>query len=184
LARRLSRPFRTHPRRKTAWEETLGSGSALQSPISSTSIVLAQGFAFTAEELTIARTRGRLSLFLDTATALGGFVGAFGIAVVSSPAFAAGGGSVPTPVTEANWDGWMFWTPIQLVSADAIAGAGVSLAGNQVNSVSAALNIEIDSKAMRKVGNNMTVMAALQVTELGTATMQWLINARQLVMLP
>ena len=55
---------------------------------------------------------------------------------------------------------------------------------NLVNPVSAALHEPVDSKAMRKFGGDMVIYAALQVLEVGTATLRWFYNSRSLVKLP
>ena len=76
-------------------------------------------------------------------------VGAFGIAIVSDQAAAAGAASIPGPWSNADWDGWFVWEgfAMSLQFSDA---TGVFL--DSVQSV-------IDSKAMRRVGDNDTIVA-------------------------
>jgi len=65
-----------------------------------------------------------------------------------------------------------------------IAAGGVSTTPNQVHNVTAALRIDLDSKAMRKWLENMALFAMIEVTEVGTVTLGWSLNTRVLVKLP
>jgi len=49
---------------------------------------------------------------------------------------------------------------------------------------SQALRLEVDSKAMRKLPENMVIFCALQVLEVGVSTMAWHFNSRSLFKLP
>jgi len=69
------------------------------------------------------------------------------------------------------------------MAATIIAGA-VATDGDAMNTVTAALRIEVDSRAMRKLEVSQTVYCCLEVLEIGTATMSWAFNSRQLVKLP
>ena len=77
---------------------------------------------------------------IDAATELQ--FGAFGIAIVSDAARAAGIASLPTPITEANTDFWQTWQPFlrKLVVKTAV--------GIEPNFM---FQYDIDSKAMRKI---------------------------------
>ncbi len=183
--RGLSRGHLTRsPRRKTSWSEGVG-GTATQSQITASSSVIASAVLLIIEDgVTLIRTRGRLQLFLDNAAAGGeGFLGAFGIAVATSAAVAAGAASVPTPITEQGWDGWLYWRAIQLMSASAITG-GAATDRDVLNESLVVQNIEIDSKAMRKLKEEDTIYACLQVIEIGTATLNWNLDSRVLFKLP
>jgi len=130
------------------------------------------------------RIRGELQLLLSSATAaLNGYTGAFGIGIVTGPAFAAGVGSVPTPITDIEWNGWMYWKAIPLVSAGVIDGSAAAdtdaITGHTVQ-----MRVEIDSKAMRKINFEETVFAALEVTERGTAVLNWSFITRILTKIP
>ena len=70
------------------------------------------------------RTRGEFLIFLHSATALAhGYHGAFGIAKATTVAITAGAASVPTPITEENWDGWLYHRYFSVLSAGPIAAA-------------------------------------------------------------
>ena len=134
------------------------------------------------DSLTLIRTRGELLLFIYAATATGdGFHGAFGIAKASIAAIVAGVASVPTPIDEEAWDGWLYHRYFNLFSGGTIAAADAAKNQNQINSTTAAQRIEIDSKAMRKLSVDEGLFGVIQVIEVGTASMRWAFNCRQLV---
>ena len=94
--------------------------------------------------------------------------------MVTTAAFAAGISAVPTPITEVNWEGWMWHQYFQLFSP---------IAQQASNSGDNILPFEIDSKAMRKVGADMTVFAAVEATEVGAATLTGNLGTRMLLKL-
>ena len=100
---------------------------------------------------------------------------------MTAAAFTAGVASVPTPLTEVDWDGWMYHTFFQITSPEAVAAAAVSHA--VPNNIPAALRREVDSKAMRKAEEEDAFFCAIEVQEIGTAVMQWHFNSRMLFML-
>ncbi len=108
------------------------------------------------EPLTIMRTRGMVSIQLQTFAGDLSIVGAFGIGIVSAEAFAAGVGSVPGPFTNADWGGWFVWRSFghHFELQTAVAGFLGSW------------SMEIDSKAMRKVSPN-EVMVVVAESEVG-----------------
>jgi len=151
-------------RRSTEWnigvEEVDGSRSATGSELWSGSAVPAAG------GLTVGRIRGWCGLTLLSAAAAGdGFFGAIGIGIVTTAAHTAGSGSVPTPLTEEAWDGWMFHRYFDLRAITATIADGV-------NAFAAKVQIEIDTKAMRKLPLDMTLFGVTEVVESGTATME------------
>ena len=165
-------------RRSTGWEEGPGGTTNTQ--------LVAVGSAFTGtvlqavvDGLTLVRLRGQLQLFLSAAsTATSGFAGAFGIGVATNAALAVGINAVPTPITEQQWNGWLFWTPIQFHSVTATIGDGV-------NAASVSQFITVDSKAMRKVPVEQSIYAALELsTEIGAATLNAFFDSRVLFKLP
>ena len=168
------------PRRKTDWglgpaneagTTITGSGSSLGS----------SAISPTVPGLTLVRTRGHALWYLNQASAANnGFHGAMGIGIATLAAVTAGAASVPTPITEADWDGWIWHQFFQCRSGGIIDGS-VSADHDLVNSTSAAVRFEIDSKAMRKFSDDdMAIFAALEVTEVGTAAMVWSFDSRML----
>ena len=124
-------------------------------------------------EQTILRTRGLLHAFLISATAAGdGFTGAAGIIVVTDQAFAAGVAAMPSPVNEMESDGWLWhqWISVHAGEAGGLSGGPEGAQREQV-----------DSKAMRKVNGEQTVVAILETTESGTAVMDVSFDCRMLV---
>ena len=181
---RSSRSILTRsPKRRTSWEvgpETGTSGSPQL--LSSTVAQLATTAVATAiDSLTQVRLRGELVINLLTAAAQGdGFHGAFGIAKATTAAVVAGIASLPQLITEEAWDGWLYFRYFSVLSGGIIA-QGVSADEDIVNSVTAALRVEVDSKAMRKFDINESLFAAIEVVEIGTATANWSFNCRTLV---
>ena len=132
---------------------------------SSTAIIAASGASVLADGTTLVRTRGRLQIFLLSGTTAGdGFSGAFGIAVVTLAAFNAGVASIPTPITEQSWDGWLFWQAVQIHTAGALNG-GVSTDIDQLGGQISAQTFEIDSKAMRKLRIDDVIVGVMELTE-------------------
>ena len=98
---------------------------------------------------TVVRTRGNLIVRSDQIIATEIQNGAFGMAVVSEEAAVAGAASIPGPVSEASWDGWFLWFSVQNVFSFT-SGVGTDSQGGRL--------FEFDSKAMRKVEDNESVV--------------------------
>ena len=169
---------RGHPsRRQTAWE--LGPGGDSVTAISTTSsTILGAGSAAVIDGLTIVRIRGNLSILCDSVSAIqDGYHGAVGIGVVTSDAFAVGVTAVPNPLADANWDGWMYHRFFDVHAISATIGEGV-------NAQALVAQIEVDTKAMRKLPLNETVFMSMEVVEDGTSTLAVRFDSRLLVKLP
>ena len=173
-------------RRKTSWEigAQTGVDGASTNITSSGATLAGGGAAATLDGLTLVRTRGDLNLFITTSNGVGnGFHGAFGIGIGNENAFAAGAASLLTPLTDEEWDGWIYHRYFGVFSGGTIAAATAAQQADQVNAVSGALHIEVDSKAMRKLTQQDTIYAMLEVVELGTCSMEWAFNSRSLIKL-
>ena len=159
-------------KRPVSWGNGPG-GTALQLINSSVSILLNAGVQITTPaEMTLMRLRGRMSVHLLTATSVGdGFQGAFGIGKVQAAAFDAGVASVPTPITEAAADIWIYHTFFG-VHANATSAPFGDLS---------TFEIEVDSKAMRKWDDGEVIFAAIEVVEIGAATANMFFDSRVLV---
>ena len=95
---------------------------------------------------TLIRTRGRLAVLADTSSTPGAFgVLTMGVIVVTAAAQTAG--AVPTPSTDVGSD-WLWWNR-------AIVGAA---AGDVIGEEVTIDRMDVDSKAMRKIGNNEVVV--------------------------
>jgi len=122
--------------------------------------------------------------FLTTAGgASDGFACMFGIAQTTAAAFTAGVASVPTPFTEIGWDGWLFHQIFFLRAGNIIDGSAAA-DHDIVSSRTAAFNIDVDSKAMRKEDTDKVIYAAIEVTEIGVSAMVAHFDSRLLVKLP
>ena len=186
MARQLNRSNRGFavrtPRRKSSWEQGSGGTGQVAFTGSSTSI-LGLGAGAAEDGLTLVRTRGQLTVSLNAAAAVGeGFSGAFGIGIVTDQAFAAGVASMPAPITDIDWNGWLYHHFFDLFSNTAISG-GAAVDEDFGNVIAGVQRIEVDSKAMRKIGLNEVIFAVLQVVEQGTATMRAAFNSRILIKL-
>ena len=98
-----------------------------------------------------------------------------GIGIATFEVVNAGIASLPTPLSEVGDETWlwhhMFSVHNPLLITDDI-GPG------------AYQRIQIDSKAKRKFPDGMALYAAMEVVEVGTATMTVFLDTRMLVLLP
>ena len=173
MARRSRGFSQGSARRLVAWDEGPGD-SATDTITGSASSVLGAGIVPLVEGLTIVRLRGHLGITLNAATAVGdGYTGAIGIGKVTDAAFAIGITALPTPLTELGWNGWMFHTFF-----DIRAGLDAALQSNITR------QIEVDTKAMRKLEADMTLACIIEVVEQGTAQIEVSFNSRVLAKLP
>ena len=163
-------------KRSVAWSvgpgEVDGSGGATGKFLWSQFIV---GIG-TALERTIVRIRGGGAFNLLSGTAAGdGFRVALGIGLVTVQAQAAGAALIPGPLTDADWDGWMWHRlfTVQVLTATFSDG---------VNAVSSAYHYEIDTKAMRKWHEDSVVIVGMsEVVELGASTFNHNATSRMLL---
>ena len=161
-------------RRKTGW--SVGP-SGLQQRTSSGSGLFTTGAQVLLQGTTIVRIRGIFQVFLNSvAAALDGYTGAVGITEVSLEAFNAGIGSIPTPVTDMDRNIWLWHQFFSIKTVGAAIGDGASNTSSML--------VQIDSKAMRKSSLDSVMVAVLEQTEVGTATMQARIDTRMLSKLP
>ena len=179
-----SRFQRTSVRHRSSWEpgpETSGNGASQAISVGGGSLA-GTAVQATVDGLTLIRTRGELLIYLRLATASDhGFHGAFGIAKATTAAIVAGAASVPTPITEEGWDGWLYHWYFSTFAAGPIAMATAAQETAQNHSTVAAVRIEVDSKAMRKWDIDEGIYAAIEVLEVGMAEMSWAFNSRLLV---
>ena len=185
-----SRPRRSFltssQRRKTGWGAGPKTGTGgLPLAVSASGISLGGNVGVpTIDGLTLVRLRGELLIRLLTASSLDdGFFGAVGVGIFTDAAIAVGVSAVNSPIAEEFWDGWL-WHQYFSVLAPGVVGTGAATADNQSNSTSAAVRIQVDSKAMRKFPVGMSLAVVLEATEQGGATMAWGFNSRTLAMLP
>jgi len=156
----FSRPFRT--RRNTDW----GFGpDMLDQVMTSSTKILGTTSLTVSEQTTIVRIRGVLHLICETASGAGsGWLGAAGIALVNSDAFAAGVASVPGPLTDSHWDAWMWHSFFDVRAITATIGDGVNANAIQDRLI-------IDSKAMRKWDPAETLVLVVEGVETTSATL-------------
>jgi len=144
MARPRGRQFASGARRLTQWI-----GPALQGyvNVADAGATLIASAPFD-EAATIVRTRGMVSIRPQSAAASADFVGAIGIGTVSSEALGVGVTAIPEPFTDADWGGWYVWRSFGYRN-DFDDATGVQLFD---------WGFEVDSKAMRKVGSNESLV--------------------------
>jgi len=100
------------------------------------------------EPATVIRTRGQVSITPLAFSVDIEIIGAFGMGVVSSEALAAGILSVPEPFSDSDWAGWFVWRSFSY-RYDFTSAVGTQYPR---------WDFEVDSKAMRKVGSNESIV--------------------------
>ncbi len=146
-----SRGFRNQrgPQRQVTW---IGPADQAFISIPSTTKVIVASFDANSAGLpkpTVVRTRGVVSVRADIPLAADqSFVGAFGVAIVSDRAFAAGAASIPGPFDDAGWDGWFVWGSFGDTYEFSDATGILSVSKDHI----------VDSKAMRKVTDDETIV--------------------------
>ncbi len=150
-ARGASARFGGRPRRKTVWV-----GPADQDVVAvatGTSVIIASfdpQASFMAAP-TIVRTRGAVSIRNSVVGSDVTIGGAFGVCVVSDEAFVAGTAAIPRVFDDADWGGWLVWQSFEsrFEFADGTGAQGPN---------ESSLLFQVDSKAMRKITTNETVL--------------------------
>ena len=123
---------------------------------------------------TILRQHGLFSIHLTQgAAANDGFRGAIGIGIVQDEAFQAGVGSVPDPLTEIDWKGWMYHQFFDV-------RAGSATESDWLGGPSCYQKNEIDVKAMRKLDEQDDLIVVINTIETGTAVGQAVLVTRLL----
>ena len=157
-------------RRKTSWSrgpngDTTRTGTG--------AIAFAVGAQALEDGLTIIRIRGVLTAYLNSVAATTDFMEVgVGIANFSENAFGTGIGALELPITDADWDGWMWH---HFFTLGGFTGTGSS----------GAITLPIDAKAMRKIREGDTIAGVLEVgQESGTVSMQAFLDTRILDKLP
>ena len=137
------------------------------------------GQSAVADGQTVARIRGEVTLGLESvASAMDGYQSyAVGIGIVTASAFAVGVTAVPSPLTEIEWEGWM-WIH---------SGAALfrQSAAETESSPSSFVRIPIDTKAMRKIHSDEILIGVTELgTEVGSASLEYSARTRVLLLLP
>ncbi|WP_141081785.1 hypothetical protein [Campylobacter concisus] len=127
--------------------------------------------------VTLVRLRGNLTLGFGEVPAAGNAARvAVGVGVTTAEAFAIGATAIPSPLADAEWDGWLWHTFAPLV---ALTNAIEQSEGTS------AVRIDVDSRAMRKLTVDMVVFAAIEVENLsGVTDVRALFDSRMLLKLP
>ena len=139
------------PKRLTTWVGPADQGFVAVA--SATKVIISSFVPAAASSMlmpTIVRTRGGVSIKPAAFTGDAMVIGAYGMAVVSTDAFAAGDAAVPGPFDDADWGGWFVWRSFSF---------HFEFFGTPtVITFPSSIQHEVDSKAMRKVPDNSTVV--------------------------
>ncbi len=163
---------RTRSRRATTW--ALGPQARDGTIAATGQAAWSAGVVTVLGEVTLIRTRGHFRAQLNSGDAAGsGFLGAVGIGMTTQVAFTAGGTSLPGPLDQEGWDGWLWhqYFDIRMITATIADG---------VNAGAVFVNIPVDSKAMRKLDEDMVFFGMIDVVESGTAVMEFQADSRML----
>ena len=167
-----SRRFPVRNQRTVLWAQGPGSVTVTSFSSSTTSVL---GLGQTSlGGVTIVRMRGAFEAHLQTVGSAGdGFHCGVGIGIVTGDAFSVGVGSMPNPLADIDWGGWLYHWIFDLHTPTATIGDGVNSAG-------AHIRFQIDSKAMRKMKPNETIFGSIQTEEDGAASMGVFFDTRML----
>ncbi len=118
--------------------------------------------------VTIIRIRGHYQVYCNAVAAVSDRVRwGLGIGIITSDALAVGAVAIPGPLDDIDWGGWM-WHETGWVGGIAFFGPGV-------------IQGVIDSKSMRKIKPNESVVGMLEVAdEDGTVVVQASLATRML----
>ena len=161
---RGSFPARRATRNPTDWIIGPDTNTLSTMQLTAAGKLLSVGIAPTIGKLTVIRTRGDWHLeVLRTQGASEGVLLAMGIAVFTSDAFAIGPTAVPGPITDMEWNGWLWH---QFVSVDSTGAASQVALDNDTF-----FHGQIDSKAMRKIDETQVMALCFEFAdEVGTVT--------------
>jgi len=160
-------------RRQTSWNA--GPAQSGTSITAAGTLLWATGSQAAEDGLTVVRLRGELTMFVEVATSpFDGFLSiGHGICIVSENAFNAGTASVPAPLDDIGWDGWIWYhltEQLREASTTETGRSGLSM-----------VRIPIDSKAMRKNKRTDVLVGVSQFgTEVGTSTLTFSSRTRVL----
>ena len=121
--------------------------------------------------MTVVRLRGNFTFGVVTAAAAAdGMTGAIGVGICTEEAFAIGITAVPTPITDADRDIWMYHRFFSI--------------HRTIDTDPRPVDFEVDSKAMRKLPEGMVIYAVAEVVEVGTVTAEVYFDSRLLFKIP
>ena len=133
-------------------------GQTVSAALASGGVAIGACIAFTTQN-TIMRVRGNYLVSMDGPVDNDRAIVGLGLIIVSDEALAAGVASVPTPGTDADAP----WLWHQFVPLQAQAGTSV---GASLNAMSVVARGEIDSRAMRRVKQNESIVMSMETTSL------------------
>jgi len=140
--------------------------------------IIALGVTNLVDGLTLIRVRGTWTVEVDVIPTLATnfFKYALGLCIVTEQAFAVGATALPGPLSENDWDGWL-WHHQGI--AGAVPQALSNIGAGRISAV------PVDTKAMRKQPQGMVLIGMVEVDETGVAgTFRSELESRMLSKLP
>ena len=155
------------PRRKTDWHSAFVTGFV---SVAANALSLQLLRPFVTGQPTLVRTRGNIGLLCTSAAGVRGLVG-IGICAVSDRSRIIGTTALPRPLLDGNDDCWLWHTHVPMLG-------GTS--ADDVKTVLGAVSIPVDSKAMRKLPDDLAVVL---IIESDTVAIQYVFGIRTLAKL-
>ncbi len=159
-------------RRQTSWN--VGPGGVTTTTITASgSAIVGAGLQAAVAGLTLVRLRGSLGLLLAAASSItDGFIGAFGLCKVQVQAFDIGITALPLPIDDMGSEVWWYHRFFTIRS------------GKTTLATDFGMDIQTDTKSMRKLEDGAILVPVIQVTEFGTADLRVNFDSRVLLKLP
>ncbi len=153
MARRRTFPGHRGPKRLVNWVGPAQQGFV---SVSTGNAVIVASFDAEANGMkrpTVVRTRGQIAVApVVGVTADVDIIGAVGACIVTDNAFGIGISAIPFPFDDAGWEGWFMWRSFSMRFE---ANAALTAHINQIE-------FEIDSKGMRKINSDETLVIVAQ----------------------
>ena len=148
-----------HVRRSTFWTGIASSTltNIIVAAPSDAQSVVTQAEMENVPNPTLVRTRGEIGVYGDMTADDAAILVGFGLMVADTKAFTIGTTALPLPLTDPDSDDWFWYTTRMLINAP----TGIT---DQLSAAS----IAVDSKAMRKIGGDETVVLVAEIDDHGS----------------
>ena len=141
-------------RRSTFWTGVQAFQTVLVGTPSRVDIVVTEAALENVPNPTLVRVRGTISLRGLLTADLASIQVGLGLAVLGAKEVAVGTSSVPLPFTNSDDDRWLWYS-----------GQTLQNAPSGITDILHSVNVEVDSKAMRKIGSNEVVALVTEVID-------------------
>ena len=142
------------PKRRTFWTGAQSSATVILATPQNVQIVVTEAALENVPNPTLVRTRGMITLRGLLSADQSSIICGVGLAVLGAKEVAVGTTAVPLPLTNSDDDRWFWYHAVGLQSAP--SGITDMIHSQFVN---------VDSKAMRKVGSNEVVALVIELAD-------------------